>query len=88
MISPYVVAHGIFYGKNFQQEDFSSFLTTIEYNWGLNNLSDRDGRVPNLFYTMNFNQTTLPPLILPTNGLATLIPSLLVRFVNWDWVSR
>jgi len=71
VISPYVVAHGIFYGKNFQQEDFSSFLTTIEYNWGLNNLTDRDGSVPNLFYTMNFNQAPLLPLILPTNGLAT-----------------
>ncbi|HXQ91800.1 MAG TPA: alkaline phosphatase family protein [Nitrososphaerales archaeon] len=60
------------YGSKFMginQEDFSSFLSTIEYNWGLSNLTDRDGYEPNLFYMLDFNQTPLPPLLLTSSGV-------------------
>jgi phospholipase C len=71
MISPYVKQHTIAYGVNNVQEDFSSFLTTIEYNWYLNPVALRDGSEYNLFYNFNFAQAPIQPLILPTNGLAT-----------------
>lgn len=77
-ISPYSIPGGIVdapaynYGTNFvgvHQEDFSSFLSTIEYNWGLKNLTDRDGYEPNLFYMLNFSQPLLKPLILSSTGV-------------------
>jgi phospholipase C len=77
-ISPYsrsgalVEAPAYNYGsqfKNSNQEDFSAFLSTIEYNWGLANLTDRDGYEPNLFYMLNFAQTPLQPLFLAGSGV-------------------
>ena len=77
-ISPYsrsgalVEAPSYNYGTKFKsinQEDFSAFLSTIEYNWGLANLTDRDGNEPNLFYMLNFAQTPLPPLLLSSTGV-------------------
>ena len=77
-ISPYSISGGIVqapsynYGAKFQnthQEDFSAFLSTIEYNWGLGNLTDRDGYEPNLFYMMNFSQSLLTPLFLASSGV-------------------
>jgi phospholipase C len=50
-----------------QAEDFSAFLSTIEYNWGLGNLTDTDGEEPNLFYTLNFSQDPLEPLYFNPN---------------------
>jgi phospholipase C len=49
------------------REDFSAFLSTIEYNWRLNNLTDTDGEEPNLFYMLNFSQTPLKPLFFNSN---------------------
>lgn len=75
VISPYVEAGKIFYGKpSGEQEDFSALLSTIEYNWGLANLTDRDGlflSTKGLFYMFDFKQTPLSPLILPSNVLGT-----------------
>lgn len=72
VISPYVIKNSIFYGNPAgTQEDFSAFLSTIEYNWGLKNLTNRDGRDAPLFYMFNFSQKPLPPLILPQNALAS-----------------
>jgi phospholipase C len=53
------------------QEDFSAFLSTIEYNWGLAPLGGnaRDGSESNLFYMLNFNQTPLKPLVLASSGV-------------------
>jgi phospholipase C len=51
------------------QEDFSSLLSTIEYNWNLTSLTDRDAQEPNLFYMLNFTQPLLKPLILSTTGV-------------------
>ena len=70
VISPYV-QRGIFIGSPpGTQRDFSAFLTTIEYNWHLQNLTDRDGSETPLFNMFNFNQTPLKPLILPSSTLA------------------
>jgi len=55
--------------KNSNQEDFSAFLSTIEFNWGLKNLTDRDGYEPNLFYMLNFTQSPLSPLFLASSGV-------------------
>jgi phospholipase C len=72
VISPYVISGGIFYGRvSGTQEDFSSFLSTIESNWGLGHLTDRDADEAPLWYMFNFNQKPLAPLLLPTNTLAT-----------------
>jgi phospholipase C len=49
------------------REDFSALLSTIEYNWGVKNLTDTDGEEPNLFYMLNFNQTPLKPLFFSSN---------------------
>lgn len=65
-ISPYSTG-GMTRGPG--QEDFSAFLSTIEYNWGLSSLTSRDGSESNLFYMLNFNQTPLKPLILAATGV-------------------
>ncbi len=84
VISPYSIPGGLLqapaynYGSGFKgihQVDFSSFLSTIEYNWGLKNLTDRDGYEPNLFYMLNFSQKPLPPLILASSGVTYPISS-------------
>ncbi len=69
VISPYAVP-GIYYGVNGAQEDFSSFLSTIENNWGLSPLSQRDASELPLWYMFNFNQSPLPALVLPSTTLA------------------
>jgi phospholipase C len=70
IISPYV-KHGIYYGKPYGAgEDFSAFLSTIESNWNLQNLTNRDGVDAPLWYMFNFKQAPLPPLLLPSNALA------------------
>jgi phospholipase C len=87
VISPYVIPGSISYGENYSyhglninQEDFSgAFLSTIEYNWGLHNITDRDGYEPNLFYMFNFNQQPLQPLILPTDQLAIYPPATCIQ---------
>jgi phospholipase C len=73
VISPYVKHGGIFYGPGgtTTQEDFTAILATIEQNWGLHPLTQRDAAEASLFYMLNFAQTPLPPLILPTSSLAT-----------------
>ncbi len=65
-ISPYSTG-GMTRGPG--QEDFSAFLSTIEYNWGLSSLTSRDGSESNLFYMLNFNQTPLKPLVLGSSGV-------------------
>ncbi|MDA4130158.1 MAG: hypothetical protein OK457_05270 [Thaumarchaeota archaeon] len=84
VLSPYAI-RGIFYGQTGHaqtQEDFTAFLSTIEYNWGLSPLTARDaGQMGptgcattmscGLFYMLNFNQTPLHPLMLPSTSLAT-----------------
>ncbi|MHB8567565.1 MAG: phospholipase C [Nitrososphaerales archaeon] len=70
VISPYV-APGIYYGQSGKQQDLTALLATIEYNWGLGSLTNRDSTVGNLFYMFNFDQPARPPLILPTTSLAT-----------------
>jgi phospholipase C len=79
-ISPFSISGGIVQGPSYNygtraqfqgahQEDFSAFLSTIECNWGLKNLTSRDGYEPNLFYMLNFSQTPLHPLILAKSGV-------------------
>ena len=65
-ISPYSTG-GMTQGPS--QEDFSAFLSTIEYNWGLSSLTARDASESNLFYMLNFNQTPLKPLVLASSGV-------------------
>jgi phospholipase C len=73
----YTISSGTMAGKQTAQEDFSAFLSTIEYNWNLPSLekgvplTERDKDQPNLFYMLNFKQAPLKPLILPSNELAT-----------------
>ena len=67
-ISPYA-RQGIFYGH--EQQDFTSFLATIEANWNLPPVGIRDANVGSLLYLFDFNQSPRQPLILPTNVLAT-----------------
>ena len=69
IISPFTKSGSIFYGT--RQEDFGAFLSTIEANYGLSPLTNRDAIAPPLFYTQNFSQPLLPPLVLPSNSLAT-----------------
>src|SRR4029077_6553227 len=73
VISPYVKSGSISYGQPYgNQEDFSSFLSTIEANWGLSPLSSaRDGADASLFYMFDFAQAPLTPLLLPSNSLAS-----------------
>jgi phospholipase C len=52
------------------QEDFTAFLSTIEYNWGLSPLTNRDAMNAPLFQGLDFSQPMLKPLILPTSSLA------------------
>ncbi len=56
------------------REDFSAFLSTIEYNWNLKNLSDTDGEEPNLFYMLNFHQTPLQPLFFSSDYSQAVYP--------------
>jgi phospholipase C len=71
VISPYV-RQGVFYGSPVgHQQDFTAFLATIEHNWNLPALGTRDATVGDLMYMFDFSQTPRPPLILPTNTLAT-----------------
>jgi phospholipase C len=69
IISPYA-SSGIYYGQNYQQEDFSAFLSTIEANWNLQNLTNRDGKDASLLLALNFNQQPRQPLLMPLVGLA------------------
>ena len=71
VISPYSQQGKIFYGPSGQQEEFSAFLSTIEQNFNLPSLTSRDAGEASLFYMLNFSQSPLPPLILPTTTLAT-----------------
>ena len=71
VISPYTVRGAIYYGEAGVQEDFSSLLTTIEQNWHLGHLTNRDKSEYSLFYMLNFSESPRPPLILPSNILAT-----------------
>jgi phospholipase C len=79
VISPYVI-QGIGYGPSSggygqtHQQDFTAILKTIEDNWGIqpfDTLTSRDSTVGDLLWMFDFNQTPIPPLILPTNVLAT-----------------
>ncbi|MDA4130157.1 MAG: hypothetical protein OK457_05265 [Thaumarchaeota archaeon] len=76
-ISPYSRS-GVMVGGP-SQEDFSAFLSTIEYNWGLSSLTARDaGQIGptgcattmscGLFYMLNFAQT-IHPLVLASTGV-------------------
>jgi len=56
------------------REDFSAFLSTIEYNWNLKNLTDTDGEEPNLFYMLDFSQTPLQPLYFSNNYALAAYP--------------
>ncbi len=75
-ISPFAIQGAILHGPSYSygkgtttQEDFSAFLSTIEYNWGISPLTHRDAEQPNLFYMLNFNQTPLKPLIQSSSGV-------------------
>jgi phospholipase C len=82
-ISPYSIPGGIVEAPTYSYdssypsthaEDFSAFLSTIEYNWGLSPLTvqdsnARDGHETNLFYMLDFNQAPLKPLILASTGV-------------------
>ncbi len=81
-ISPFSIPGGIVSGPSYtyfnnatkthgttMQDDFSAFLSTIEYNWNLHNVTIRDGEEPNLFYMLNFKETPLKPLFLGTSGV-------------------
>jgi hypothetical protein len=48
-------------------EDFSAFLSTIEYNFGVKPIALRDAEEPSLFYMLNFSQTPLKPLFFSSN---------------------
>jgi len=83
VMSPYVI-QGIGYGPlsggygPTHQQDFTAILRTIEDNWGLpsfDTLTSRDSTVGDLLWMFNFGQTPIPPLILPSNVLATYPPS-------------
>lgn len=56
------------------REDFSAFLSTIEYNWGVKNLTDTDGEEPNLFYMLNFSQPPLAPLFFSSDYSQAVYP--------------
>lgn len=70
LISPFVKQGAIVYGSQNHQEDFSAILSTIESNWNLAPLTQRDTLDASLFYALNFTQAPLPPLILPTTTLS------------------
>ena len=56
------------------REDFSAFLSTIEYNWNVKNLTDTDGEEPNLFYMLNFSQAPLEPLFFSSTYSQAVYP--------------
>jgi phospholipase C len=75
-ISPYSISGGIVHGPSYvangkqtNQEDFSSILSTIESNWNIPSLGQRDSFEPPLWYMFNFVQTPLPPLFLASTGV-------------------
>jgi phospholipase C len=61
-------------GGTTNREDFSALLSTIEYNWGVANLTDIDGEEPNLFYMLNFSQPPLTPLYFSSNYADAVYP--------------
>ena len=70
LISPFARQGMIYYGQQNKQEDFSALLSTIEYNWNLAPLTQRDTLDAPLFNALNFTQAPLKPLILPTNTVS------------------
>jgi len=56
------------------QDDFSAFLSTIEYNWGVSPIAVRDKEEPNLFYMLNFSQPPLAPLYFNSNYALAAYP--------------
>jgi phospholipase C len=56
------------------QDDFSAFLSTIEYNWGVRPIATRDAEEPNLFYMLNFSQPPLKPLFFSYNYSQAIYP--------------
>jgi phospholipase C len=56
------------------QDDFSAFLSTIEYNWGVSPIATRDAEEPNLFYMLNFTQSPLSPLYFNSNYALAAYP--------------
>ncbi|MFI5419667.1 MAG: phospholipase C [Nitrososphaerales archaeon] len=75
-ISPYSIQGQVLQAPQYSygsgqtaQEDFSAFLSTIEYNWHLSPLTHRDAVEPNLFYMLNFNQAPLKTLVLGSSGV-------------------
>jgi phospholipase C len=56
------------------QDDFSAFLSTIEYNWGIKPIAVQDAEEPNLFYMLNFSQAPLQPLFFNPNYTQTSYP--------------
>jgi phospholipase C len=74
LISPYAKPNTITYG-NGAQHDLTSLLATIESNWNLKPLTNRDSSQTPLWYMFNFKQTPLNPLILPDHSLSVYPPS-------------
>jgi phospholipase C len=71
-ISPYSIPGGIVHGA--RQEDFSAILSTIEFNWNIPSLGQRDAHEASLFHAtgapmLNFAQTPLKPLFLASSGV-------------------
>lgn len=80
----YTISSGVLAGVSTAQEDFSAFLSTIEYNWNLTKynsqyvdkyhlsqglpLNERDKDQPNLFFMLNFKQAPLKPLLMSQTG--------------------
>jgi len=56
------------------QDDFSAFLSTIEYNWGVAPIATRDAEEPNLFYMLNFSQPPLAPMYFNSNYALSAYP--------------
>jgi phospholipase C len=70
IISPWV-RQGVKFGL---PEDFGAFLSTIESNWGLSALTNRDTLAPPLWYMFNFKQTPIKPLFLPYATFSATYP--------------
>ena len=68
-VNSYTNAHG-----TTNQTDFSAFLSTIEYNWGVKPVAVRDAEEPNLFYMLNFTQAPLAPLYFNSNYALAAYP--------------
>jgi phospholipase C len=88
-ISPYSISGAIVQGpvytanrKQTSQEDFSSILSTIEANWNIPSLGQRDSFEPPLWYMFNFAQTPLPPLFLASTGVVYPLSSCITACTN------